>query len=121
MVDHINNGEEGFSVREKLNTVIDRTNTLNGIENQVESNKNLSQQNKARIDKEIQDRIDADEANKAQSDARIDKEIADRIAADQDLQGQIDQLDSDLGDLDVAVLSGRLDQEIVDRLSLIHI
>ena len=117
MVDHINNGEEGFSVREKLNTVIDRTNTLNGIENQVESNKNLSQQNKARIDKEIQDRIDADEANKAQSDARIDKEIADRIAADQDLQGQIDQLDSDLGDLDVAVLSGRLDQEIVDRIA----
>ena len=50
MVDHINNGEEGYAVREKLNTVIDRTNTLNGIENQVESNKNLSQQNKARID-----------------------------------------------------------------------
>ena len=117
MVDHINNGEEGFSVREKLNTVIDRTNTLNGIENQVEANKNLSQQNKARIDKEIQDRIDADEANKAQSDARIDKEIADRIAADQNLQGQIDQLDADLGDLDVAVLSGRLDQEIVDRIA----
>ena len=60
MVDHINNGEEGFSVREKLNTVIDRTNTLNGIENQVESNKNLSQQNKARIDKEIADRIAAE-------------------------------------------------------------
>lgn len=76
MVDHINNGEEGFSVREKLNTVIDRTNTLNGIENQVESNKNLSQQNKARIDKEIQD----------------------RIAGDSNLQGQVNDLESSKSD-----------------------
>ena len=51
MVDHINNGESGLSVREKLNEVIDRTNTLNGSENQIEANKNLGQQNSARIDK----------------------------------------------------------------------
>jgi len=97
MVDHINNGESGLSVREKLNEVIDRTNTLNGSENQIEANKNLGQQNSARIDKEIQDRIDGDNA----LDARVDKEIADRKAADQANQNQSD---------------ARIDQEIQDRI-----
>ena len=110
MVDYINNGEEGLSVREKLNTVIDRTNTLNGIENQVEANKNLSQQNSARIDKEIQDRIDGDaelwdHVNDVEDqlenldvsvlDDKIDQEILDRLEGDANLQGQIDALDAD--------------------------
>jgi hypothetical protein len=118
MVDHINNGEEGFSVREKLNTVIDRSNTLNGIEGQVESNKNLSQQNKARIDQEIQDRIDADQelwdhVNDVEDqlenldvsilDAKIDQEIADRIAGDEALDAKIDAVESSLTD---AITSG---------------
>jgi hypothetical protein len=111
MVDHINNGEEGFSVREKLNTVIDRTNTLNGIENQVEANKNLSQQNSARINKEIQDRIDGDQelwdhVNDVEDqldnldvsilDAKIDQEILDRIAGDEALDAKIDSVESSL-------------------------
>jgi hypothetical protein len=106
MVDHINNGESGLSVREKLNEVIDRTNTLNGVENQVETNKNLGQQNSARIDKEIQDRIDGDaelwdHVNDVEDqlenldvsilDNKIDQEITDRTEGDAALQGQIDQ------------------------------
>ena len=50
MVDHINNGEEGSAVRAKLNTVIDRTNALGGIESKVETNKRLSEQNRDRLD-----------------------------------------------------------------------
>ena len=123
MVDHINNGESGLSVREKLNEVIDRTNTLNGSENQIEANKNLGQQNSARIDKEIQDRIDGDEelwehVNDVEDqlenldvsvlDQKIDKEIADRIDGDANLQGQIDKEIADRTDGDAA-LQGQID------------
>ena len=90
MVDHINNGEEGYSVRGKLNEVIDRTNTLNGIENQVESNKNLSQQNKAAIEKEVQDRKDADAALQAEIDKKADSDHKHEIADIEDLQDILD-------------------------------
>jgi len=123
MVDHINNGESGLSVREKLNEVIDRTNTLNGVENQVETNKNLGQQNSARIDKEIQDRIDGDaelwdHVNDVEDqlenldvsvlDNKIDQEITDRTEGDAALQGQIDQEIADRIDGDAA-LQGQID------------
>ena len=72
MVDKINNGEQGLSVREKLNTVIDRTNDLMGIEDQVEANKNLSQQNKDKIDSLSEEVKDLDVTV---LDNKIDKEI----------------------------------------------
>ena len=92
MVDHINNGEQGLSVREKLNTVIDRTNDLMGIENQVEANKDLSQQNKDKIDSLSEEVKDLDVSV---LDDKIDKEIQDRIDGDQSLQDQIDAIDPD--------------------------
>lgn len=102
MVDHINNGEEGYAVREKLNTVIDRTNTLNGIENQVESNKQNIAKNKTEINNlwshvgdiegEIQD-LDV-----SVLDAKIDQEILDRAEGDTALAEQITAGDAALGD-----------------------
>ena len=99
MVDQINNGEEGYSVREKLNTVIDRTNTLNGIENQVETNKQNIAKNANQINNlwehvdDIEDQIQ--DLDVAVLDSKIDKEIQDRIDGDQSLQDQIDAIDPD--------------------------
>lgn len=69
MVDHINNGEEGYAVREKLNIVIDRANALTGIESKVDANNRVGQLNAEAIAKETQDRIAADAALQAQIDA----------------------------------------------------
>ena len=139
MVDQINNGEEGYSVREKLNTVIDRTNTLNGIENQVETNKQNIAKNTTeitelwahvddvedtikdldvsvlddRIDKEIQDRIDGD----ANLQGQIDGEIQDRKDADANLQSQIDANDENLqGQIDDLVVTDGGLQDQIDGL-----
>ena len=114
MVDHINNGEQGLSVREKLNTVIDRTNDLMGIEDQVEANKNLSQQNKDKIDSLSEEVKDLDVTV---LDNKIDKEIQDRIDGDANLQGQIDNLstsDNDFQDQidDLVVVDEGLQDQI---------
>jgi hypothetical protein len=114
MVDQINNGEEGYSVREKLNTVIDRTNTLNGIENQVETNKQNIAKNTTEIDElwehvdDVEDTIQ--DLDVSVLDDRIDKEIQDRIDGDQDLQDQIDALDADKdGSIDWDEVQGKPD------------
>ena len=106
MVDHINNGEQGLSVREKLNTVIDRTNDLMGIEDQVEANKDLSQQNKDKIDSLSEEVKDLDVSV---LDGKIDKEIQDRIDGDANLQGQIDGL----ADVDEG-LQGQIDAIVAE-------
>ncbi len=114
MVDHINNGEEGYSVREKLNTVIDRTNTLNGIENQVETNKQNIAKNTTEITNlwehvdDVEDQIQ--DLDVSLLDDRIDKEIQDRIDGDQNLQDQIDALDADNdGSIDWDEVQGKPD------------
>lgn len=114
MVDHINNGEQGLSVREKLNTVIDRTNDLMGIEDQVEANKDLSEQNKGKIDSLSEEVKDLDVTV---LDNKIDKEIQDRIDGDANLQGQIDNLstsDNDFQDQidDLVVVDEGLQDQI---------
>ena len=96
MVDHINNGESGLSVRGKLNEVIDRTNTLNGVENQVETNKQNIAKNATEIDElwthvgDVEDLIEDLDGSILLD--KLDQEIIDRTEGDQALQDQIDDL-----------------------------
>lgn len=108
---------------------------LNSLSGQVGSNSDLSQQNKDRLDQEIQDRITADEelwehVNEVEDqlenldvsilDDKIDKEVQDRIDGDANLQGQIDDLvvtDGGLQDqIDGLVAAGGGYQSQIDDL-----
>jgi hypothetical protein len=102
MVDHINNGESGLIVRGKLNEVIDRTNTLNGIEDKVETNKQNIAKNATEIDElwahvdDVEDTIK--DLDVSVLDDKIDQEILDRTEGDANLQDQIDTLEGSISD-----------------------